>query len=659
MKNTFYYLFMLICGLRIAANYRCLAQANTSLSNLTTPTSVNETLLPLTDNTLNLGSAANSWKDIYLDGYLFINGSRWISGTSNTLIGKEAGFSNTTGHNNTGVGSSAGWKNTTGYDNVNIGANAGYNNETGLRNVAVGTGALYSNKSGELTAVGYHALYSTTSYYGFNVFGSAFGAYALEANTTGKNNNAFGSYALSSNTTGDQNCAFGVFTLSFITTGINNSAFGSTALYQSMGNYNTAMGASALEKLKEGDDNCAFGSYAGFYQKGGSRNVYIGHLSGGASPTEFTSGSDNSFLGNQSGQGNKEGEKNCFIGGQAGVSNSSGNYGCFLGFDAGGSNTTGSQNIYLGYSAEGSSGTYTNVVSVGYQITSTASNQARIGNSSTTSIGGYVSWSNISDGRFKKNIKEDVAGLAFISKLRPITYTLDLHAADAFIGTEFTEDNMTAESRSLSEKAKTEKEKIIYTGFIAQEVETAAKEIGYDFSGIDAPKNDRDMYGLRYAEFVVPLVKAVQELDQNDTAQIRRLDELKLENEMLRSENEEIRKRLSKLEILFSEQNKLSADDAQNAGNVMSLQNPEASLGQNIPNPFNNTTVIPFRLPGNYNEALLLISDNSGKIIYTVRLSSDESQISIEAGLLPAGTYNYSLIIDGKLLSTRQMLLTK
>jgi len=56
-----------------------------------------------------------------------------------------------------------------------------------------------------------------------------------------------------------------------------------------------------------------------------------------------------------------------------------------------------------------------------------------------------------------------------------------------------------------------EKEKMIQTGFIAQEVEQAAKETGYDFSGIDKPKNEKDFYGLRYADFVVPLVKAIQE----------------------------------------------------------------------------------------------------------------------------------------------------
>ena len=62
--------------------------------------------------------------------------------------------------------------------------------------------------------------------------------------------------------------------------------------------------------------------------------------------------------------------------------------------------------------------------------------------------------------------------------------------------------------------AKQAKENMRYSGFVAQEVEKAAKELQYDFSGVDAPKNDKDFYGLRYADFVVPLVKAVQELSK-------------------------------------------------------------------------------------------------------------------------------------------------
>lgn len=39
----------------------------------------------------------------------------------------------------------------------------------------------------------------------------------------------------------------------------------------------------------------------------------------------------------------------------------------------------------------------------------------------------------------------------------------------------------------------------------------AAKEANYTFSGITIPETDHDLYTLSYEQFVVPLVKAVQE----------------------------------------------------------------------------------------------------------------------------------------------------
>jgi hypothetical protein len=69
--------------------------------------------------------------------------------------------------------------------------------------------------------------------------------------------------------------------------------------------------------------------------------------------------------------------------------------------------------------------------------------------------------------------------------------------------------------------------------FIAQEVEEAARALGYDFSGVDAPKNDNDFYGLRYGTFVVPLVKAVQELADRVGGQQVQIEELRRENREL------------------------------------------------------------------------------------------------------------------------------
>ena len=65
----------------------------------------------------------------------------------------------------------------------------------------------------------------------------------------------------------------------------------------------------------------------------------------------------------------------------------------------------------------------------------------------------------------------------------------------------------------------TAKDKLVYTGFIAQEVEKAAADLGFDFSGVKVPENEKQAYGLRYAEFVVPLVQAVKELSAKNAKQ--------------------------------------------------------------------------------------------------------------------------------------------
>ena len=93
------------------------------------------------------------------------------------------------------------------------------------------------------------------------------------------------------------------------------------------------------------------------------------------------------------------------------------------------------------------------------------------------------------------------------------------------------------------------KEQVIYSGFIAQDVEKTAKELNYDFSGVDAAKNDKDLYGLRYAEFVVPLVKAVQELSAKN-------DELQKQNDAQQKVNSDLQQQINELKamIIFKRQ---------------------------------------------------------------------------------------------------------
>src|SRR6185503_5942773 len=103
--------------------------------------------------------------------------------------------------------------------------------------------------------------------------------------------------------------------------------------------------------------------------------------------------------------------------------------------------------------------------------------------------------------RVKTNVQEDVKGLDFITRLRPVTYYRDIRTQARLTGNEETKDF----------PGKYDIEKIKFSGFLAQEVESAAQASHYDFSGLTKPKQETELYTLSYESFVVPLVKAVQE----------------------------------------------------------------------------------------------------------------------------------------------------
>jgi len=161
---------------------------------------------------------------------------------------------------------------------------------------------------------------------------------------------------------------------------------------------------------------------------------------------------------------------------------------------------TGTQSIAIGSKANVSGN---NSVAIGPNAVVTANNEIYLGNAGITSIGGVVNWTATSDQRFKTDVEENVVGLDFINRLRPVTYHMDAN----LVAEQFVQDLPESLQPTLNEKSR-----IRYTGFLAQEVEVAAYESGFDFSGIDKPSAERNAYGIRYAEFTVPLVKSVQEL---------------------------------------------------------------------------------------------------------------------------------------------------
>ncbi len=71
------------------------------------------------------------------------------------------------------------------------------------------------------------------------------------------------------------------------------------------------------------------------------------------------------------------------------------------------------------------------------------------------------------------------------------------------------------------------------------------------------------------------------------------------------------------------------------------------------------TTDIHFTLPENIKDASVCVFDMSGKMRKQVPVSSSMDSFSIEGQGLPAGMYICSLVIDGKEVKTRRMILTK
>lgn len=405
--------------------------------------------------------------------------------TENTALGFKSLYNNTIGYANTSTGSNSLFSNTEGSYNTATGLNAIYKNTTGTHNSAFGASSLYENTTGNFnTALGSASLGSNTE----GDYNTANGQESANSNTTGDNNTAIGYQSLHTNVSGSYNTANGVQSL-FNNTASNNTAVGYQSLYSNIsGPYNSAFGYQAMYSNVINYYGTAIG-YKALYNSIGNSNTASGHKA----LFNNTTGQQNTAVGASVMNSNETGEGNVAMGFETLYFNSSGN-----------NNTAiGKHSFYNGVA-------YSNSTAIGYYTRISASNQVRLGNNVVTSIGGYRSWTTLLTKGSKTKITENVVGLDFILKLRPVTIGIN-NNSDAPVG---------------SEK--------VYSGFVAREVEESAKAADFEFSGVDAPKGDGDSYGIRYSEFVVPLVKGMQEQQQIIEDLIKTVEKLESEIEELR-----------------------------------------------------------------------------------------------------------------------------
>lgn len=489
-------------------------------------------------------------------GFSFSNPVGNLVGGENVAIGAESAEFLTTGANNTFVGEESGTRTTTGYENTFIGEDAGQFITSGYRQVFIGSAAGNSAIEGYANvAIGREASYDTE----FGHHNTALGDSSLTDNGSGLYNVILGQGAGPAIEHADYNTFIGR------EAGWDNNRLSNTT----NANRNTYAGASTGYSNRDGQDNVGIGAYSNFDNRNRSRCTFIGaDLTPSISDVlsvgykNFADGQYGIGIGNV--QGQRDGAGSIALGQGVRMRFTNVAYTIAIGYLADFDEVGLSKNKSIGIGNEvsvssleavmiGADGVMSgdksvaigdnsvlsgkNSVAIGSQILLKSNHEAFFGNATTTTIGSTLNWTATSDGRFKENIREDVPGLEFIKLLRPVSYHFDLEKLTATIGGDINDGK--------------EKKSTVYSGFIAQEVKDASDQLNYDFSGVKIPADiNNGSYGIRYASFVIPLTKAIQELN---VISLHQKDNLSNSLQLISEQRERIRGMADEM-VLFEQQ---------------------------------------------------------------------------------------------------------
>jgi hypothetical protein len=152
---------------------------------------------------------------------------------------------------------------------------------------------------------------------------------------------------------------------------------------------------------------------------------------------------------------------------------------------------------------------------------------------------------------------------------------------------------------------------------------------------------------LNYEAFIPILIQGVKDLSLLN----------KQKDSLISSLND----RLSTLESIVTVCCSTNVKTSSQNIHEVELSNGDAVvLNQNAPNPFAEQTVITYSIPAGTGFAQILFFDKSGRMIKAVDITEKgKGLLKVYAADLSTGTYTYSLIIDGKVADSKQMVKMK
>lgn len=240
---------------------------------------------------------------------------------------------------------------------------------------------------------------------------------------------------------------------------------------------------------------------------------------------------------------------------------------------------------------------------------------------------GGTTWSTFSDRRLKKNIRPYTDGLEQLLRIKPVRYRYN-----GQLGTSDKQEEI---------------------GIIAQDMQQIAPYMIDEFEHQDEKGRTKNYLTYNSNALFYMLVNGVKSLHQNNLDQQEVIENQSKTIRQLEHKVANLEKRFAQLEQAIQ-----TTGQAKNESiNTIELK-ATAQLSQNHPNPFHEFTHIQYSIPNGVQKAILRIADTSGKVLKEEILNATNvGQIQIKATHFPAGTYYYSLILDGQLFETKRMIL--
>ena len=332
-----------------------------------------------------------------------------------------------------------------------------------------------------------------------------------------------------------------------------------------------------------------------------------------------------------------------------------------VGRATGNSNTGGFHNTFLGDSADAIYNNLVNATAIGYNARVGKSNTIVLGNNNVqVGIGsviapsytlqmatnsaakpGSATWTIASDARLKKNIKPYTDGLDVLNKINPVWFEYNGEAG-----------------MPTGQK---------FVGVLAQDIKKVAPYMVGNWEYQDKNGNKKEYLDYDANSLFYILVNSVKEQqkdinDKNAEIALQKEDINKLQSQLSTQQVQldEQKKDIITLKQMMVDMMQCTGCSGSASSQVISPTNVAASLDQNVPNPFSQNTVIGYYIPTLAKSAYIVVNTLAGVQIQSFRIESmGKGQIIMNAGILSAGEYVYTLVVDGVKVDSKKMIIVK